>query len=187
MSGDRRSEPDARMLRRMVRELAEEPLPELPWERIEERLFAELEEGGSRAPIAATALQQSALEDEPLATSLFVDDEDLRAVFRKIVLGLREFGRVHLPWDVPVGAALLPPPTAAEEAKRFDVAARGRRFGDHTEVMLAWIYYEDDQETTEWLFRMFESRIVWVGTGDAAGRYVERSEGVIVGGEGLRF
>ena len=42
MNGDRRSEPDARMLRRMVRELADEPLPELEWEGIEARLFAEL-------------------------------------------------------------------------------------------------------------------------------------------------
>lgn len=70
MSSDRRSEPDARMLRRMVRELSEEPLPELPWERIEARLFAELEEGG-RAPLALQALEHPHL----FAGERFVDDD----------------------------------------------------------------------------------------------------------------
>ncbi len=79
MNGDRRSEPDARMLRRMVRELADEPLPELEWEGIEARLFAELEEGASRAPASGHLLGEHAahLEGEfvePLPP--FVEDED---------------------------------------------------------------------------------------------------------------
>lgn len=42
--GNRDSSPDARVLRELVREAQRDPLPELNWDRLESRLFAELDE-----------------------------------------------------------------------------------------------------------------------------------------------
>lgn len=61
MSDDRRSEPDARILRQMVRELSEDPLPELPWEKMEASLFASLEAG----PVQSGHTPRESADAEP--------------------------------------------------------------------------------------------------------------------------
>ncbi len=63
---DRKSEPDARVLRVMVRAVSEEPMPELRWDRLEERLFLEIEGGAARAP-ARLELPASAAVGAPAA------------------------------------------------------------------------------------------------------------------------
>lgn len=68
---DRRSEPDARILRQMVRELAEDPLPVLPWEKMEARLFADTGEGRADNGKGEADIEPS--ENRP---SLVSDDDD---------------------------------------------------------------------------------------------------------------
>jgi hypothetical protein len=106
MNGDRRSEPDARVLRRMVRELGEEPVPELPWERIEARLFAELEEGGAPAATATSLLAPEAALDAADRPS-FADADDAR------------------PSAMP--AAAVAPAATAEAASRTTLAPRAAK------------------------------------------------------------
>ena len=67
MSEDRRSEPDARMLRQMGRELSDDPLPVLPWEQIEARLFSRLEEASPEgaATVDGPGLSVEVLADRP--------------------------------------------------------------------------------------------------------------------------
>ena len=70
MSEERRSEPDARILRQMVRELADEPVPELPWEKIEARLFSELDDGASSRQEPPVTIHAPAPDGVSLAPEL---------------------------------------------------------------------------------------------------------------------